>query len=255
MPSPVILISADQRPARTDVASTSQRRERPPRAEVYVNKRLIERVQQLGAIPLMLPPGTEGALELLDRVQGMIITGGAMDIHPRHYGQPVTGRLDGVDEERSGMEIPLARAALIRGIPILGICGGMQAMAVALGGTLIQDILTEVPGAIDHEQAHDPARPAHPIRVEAGWEHILGSEVNSTHHQAILQSPLWPIARAPDGVIEAAVLRGHPFALGVQWHPEWIGSGPFDALIRVARARRAAGLARRRVGARAQASA
>ena len=248
--SPVILISADQRPARSDIASTSQRRERPPRAEVYVARRLVEHVQRIGAIPLLLPPATVGAEELLDRVQGVIITGGAMDIHPRHYGQEVRARVDASDEDRSGMEIPLARSALMRGIPILGICGGMQAMSVALGGKLIQDILTEIPGALDHEQPHDPALPGHPIQVEPGWEAILGSEVNSTHHQALDGGPLYPVARAPDGVIEAAILGGHPFALGVQWHPEWIHPGPIEALIRVAKTRRPAGLVRRRVGGR-----
>ena len=112
----------------------------------------------------------------------------------------------------------------------------MQAQAVALGGSLVQDIRTADPAALDHEQPTDPATPGHPLRTAPGWA-WLGDAVNSTHHQAVDRlGPLVAVAHAPDGVVEAVTLPGHPFYVGVQWHPELLAPTPlFPALVEAAR--------------------
>jgi putative glutamine amidotransferase len=240
MARPVVLVTTDHRPARAE-APVRNGRVRPSRAEVHVYERIVERLREAGAAVLLLPPGDPDPLALLDLVDALVVTGGAADIHPAHYGQTVRGRLDGVDEARAGMELALAAAAIERGIPILGICGGLQAMAVASGGSLVQDIGTQIVGALEHEQPTDPAGAWHPIQVEEGWKDLFPEAVNSTHHQALEHcGALQPVARAPDGVIEAAVVPGHPFAMGVQWHPEWLDGPLFSKLVEAAGRRRAA---------------
>ncbi len=206
---------------------------RPGRAQVYLNESVVERVRAAGGIPVLLPPGDPDAAEaLLDRVSALVITGGAFDIHPRHYGQAAVARVDRIEEGRTALELALARAAVERGLPLLGICGGMQALAVALGGTLVQDIGTQVPGALEHEQPTDPAAPWHPVHAEAAWAALFGEVVNSTHHQAVADpGPLAVVGRAPDGVVEAVALPGHPFCVGVQWHPELLDGRLFAALV------------------------
>ena len=231
MKRPLVLVTADRRPARPELDRLSPR-VRPSRAVVFVAEAIVAHLRDAGAAVLVVPPGDPDAAELLAHADGLVVTGGAFDIHPRHYGQAVSGRLDAVDEGRTGMELAFCSAALGRGIPILGICGGMQAMAVALGGTLWQDLGTEVPGALEHEQPTDPALPWHDLAAEAGWQELLPAAVNSTHHQAVNHpGPFSVIARAPDGVTEAIALPGHPFAVGVQWHPEWLDARLYAALV------------------------
>lgn len=227
---PLLAITCDRRDAG---AAPAGPRVRPPRAQVYVNEVLVARVRAAGAVPVLVPPGDAADIDaLLAVVSGVIITGGAMDIHPRHYGQDVVARLDRVEESRTALELPLARACAARGVPLLGICGGMQALAVALGGTLVQDIGTQVHGALEHEQPTDPAIPWHPIEATGPWAALVGPAVNSTHHQAVAATgPLDVFARAPDGVVEAVSLAGHPFCLGVQWHPELLDGRLFAALV------------------------
>mgnify|MGYP003349927482 FL=1 len=141
------------------------------------------------------------------------------------------GRLDRVSMERASLEIALCTRAIERGMPFLGICGGMQTLAVAMGGSLIQDIATQCPDAGLHEQPTSPDLPWHGLRTEKGWE-WLGERVNSTHHQAIDRpGSLSVVGRAPDGIIEAVIVKDHPFAIGVQWHPEWLDKALFFKLI------------------------
>ncbi|MFZ5478294.1 MAG: gamma-glutamyl-gamma-aminobutyrate hydrolase family protein [Myxococcota bacterium] len=199
-------------------------RVRPKRAEVFVGEVVVQRLRAAGAHVVLLPPGDPGALDAL-RPAGVVITGGHFDIHPRHYGQAVTARLDRVEEDRTALELALARRCVERGTPVLGVCGGMQALAVALGGTLHQDIF-------GHEQLADPATPAHAILADPAWAALFGDAVNSTHHQAVdATGPLQVVARAPDGVVEAVALAGHPFCVGVQWHPELLDGRLFSALV------------------------
>lgn len=242
-------------PARPLIALTADRRAfgptragprlRPARPEVFVSEALVARLRRAGADVIVLPPlaGDPDALaEALfggdgrpGPVRGLLISGGAFDIHPRHYGQPVSARLDRTDEDRTALELGLARAALRRDLPLLGVCGGMQVLAVAAGCALIQDIQTADPRALDHEQPTDPATPAHAVHVEDDdCAAIFGDrtlQVNSTHHQAVAPGgPLRVAGTAPDGTVELVRLPGAAFALGVQWHPELLEDSPSDRL-------------------------
>jgi putative glutamine amidotransferase len=130
--------------------------------------------------------------------------------------------------ERDETDLILLEVAERRAMPVLGICFGMQSINVARGGSLIQDLASQMPEAIKHEQGQTINRPSHHIRIETGslLAELAGGEtarVNSSHHQAVgkIGRDLRAIARAPDGVIEAIIdPRPDRFALGVQWHPE-----------------------------------
>jgi putative glutamine amidotransferase len=205
------------------VLITMDRTDSPEGGFVRIGVDYVRAVCAAGGAPRLVPPGERQIEALLRTASALVITGGAFDIHPRHYGQAITGRLDRVEASRTEMELALARAALDRGLPVLGVCGGMQVLAVADGGTLVQDLPPEPP----HEQPTDPAEPWHAVHLLpplSGW---LGPEiaVNSTHHQAVDDPGRGFVVagRSPDGVIEAMVHRAHPFAVGVQWHPERLG--------------------------------
>ena len=233
------------------VAITTDRREkspititkkiRPARPEVFLKEMLVERVARTGAFPVLIPPcqtDTESYCEwICDRVDGIIISGGAFDIDPSHYGENVTGRIDKRDEDRTQLELQLARAALRRDIPLLGICGGMQVLAVALGGKLIQDIATYNPQALEHEQPTDPAEVWHSVSLSGIFCDIYQNEsimVNSTHHQAVLPHEGYSITGiAEDGIVEAIAVHHHRFALGVQWHPELLRDSLFSYFIHI----------------------
>jgi len=138
---------------------------------------------------------------------------------------------------RTEAELALLRGALARDMPVLGICGGQQLLAVALGGTLMQHIPDEVAGALAHEQATRHDEPAHAVRIAPGTllARLVGADtmrVNSSHHQAVRDpGPSVVVdAVAPDGVVEGIEDPRRRFCLGVQWHPEF-HSDPGDALI------------------------
>jgi len=229
----VVLVTADRR---VGEGLADSPRVRPRRDEAFVLEPYVLAVQRSGAVPLVLPPGPTDLDAVLDRVDAVVLTGGDMDIHPSHYGQEVSGRLDRVEPARTDLELALARVTLERGVPVLGICGGMQVLAVAAGGTLIQDL---PPGDVAHEQPDDPAQPSHSVHLAAPLRDWFGGaaeiRVNSTHHQAVDDpGPFDVVARARDGVIEAVALPDHPFAVGVQWHPELIGQGSIYEALRQA---------------------
>ena len=187
-----------------------------------------------GGLPVALPHNGQ-ALDYLDRIDALVVTGGAFDVDPAMYGDSQTHGTVTLKAGRTAAELALVQGALARGKPILGICGGEQLLAVALGGTLIQHIPDSVPKALAHEQGHD-------VHVVPGTllHRIVGREtmrVNSAHHQAV-RAPgdrLVVNATAPDGVIEGVEAPGVRFCLGVQWHPEFhIDAGDrriFDAFI------------------------
>jgi putative glutamine amidotransferase len=215
-------------------------RVRPPRPEVYVNVAVVDAVRAAGGEPVLLPPDGDVVDFAVERCDAVVISGGAFDIHPRHYGEPVMARLDRTDDGRTSMELALARACIDHDVPVLGVCGGAQALAVAAGGRLWQDILDQVSGATEHEQPTDPATPWHPVRLQPGLlRDLYGAdtiEVNSTHHQAVCDpGPLRVAGIAPDGVIEAIVHPARRFCVGVQWHPELIDPAPYRALVTAAK--------------------
>lgn len=186
-------------------------------------------VERAGGTPLFAAPTADPRVrrDLIRLMDALVVTGGDFDIPPERYGQAARGRLDTPKPARTDFEWALLEAALEQNVPVLGICGGMQLLNVVLGGTLVQDIGTDVAGALEHEQPTSPAVPHHPVELTPGCAlaEALGRtqiEVNSTHHQAVDRPgpALEVMGRAPDGVIEAIAHREKASVLGVQWHPE-----------------------------------
>ncbi len=214
----------------------------------FVKAAYIRAVVEAGGIPLLVgPTGSERLLEeALARVDGLLLIGG-IDVDPALYGQERHPCLGDVDGEWDSVDVTAARIALRRDLPLLGICRGVQVLNVAAGGSLYQDIPSEVPGAIEHSREVSGRLPRHSVSVAQGsrLHEFLGmtwAEVNSSHHQAVrdVAPGFRAVAHAPDGVIEAIESPDHRFALGVQWHPElMVGSDPaqrrlFAALVRAA---------------------
>ncbi len=182
-----------------------------------------------GGIPLVIPPyeETDNLEELLDRIDGLMLSGGA-DINPLLLGEEPVMELHGINPKRDKQELTLTRLAANRQIPILGICRGIQVLNAALGGGLYQDIHTQMEGKrIKHDQDLDRAYPSHTVNIDT--DSLLYTlfkkerlEVNSFHHQAV-KTPaegLRTVAMSTDGVIEAVESTEHKSIIGVQWHPE-----------------------------------
>jgi len=181
------------------------------------------------------------AESVVNGLDALILTGGG-DVDPRFYGEQPHLTFTAAEPGRDQFELALARAAIDRGLPLLAICRGVQVLNVAAGGSLVQDIATEVPGALVHQADKTPSTIAHEVWVAAGSklaalmaDRLEGDAlmVNSRHHQAVkkLAPGFVASATAPDGVIEAIERPDLPFCVGVQWHPEnfW-RTGEFRAL-------------------------
>lgn len=189
----------------------------------------VRSIETAGGIPFIIPAGISPDLigSILNRVDGILLSGG-VDIDPMLFGESPHQKLGAVSPERDSIEIPLTKEALARGVPILAICRGVQVLNVAAGGTLIQDIPSQVPGAIKHRQEAPRWLGTHDINIEPGSKVacLLGTtqvRVNSYHHQSVKDvAPGFKVtARAPDGIIEAIETTNQDrFAVGVQWHPE-----------------------------------
>ena len=203
-------------------------------------------VAAAGGLPVGVPHDAARAMEYLDRIDALIVTGGAFDVDPTLYGEGARHATVTLKQNRTQAELALVLGALERNLPVLGICGGQQLLAVALGGTLIQHIPDAIPDALEHEQTNPRHEPGHTVAVVSGTllHRITGAaemRVNSAHHQAVRDpGPHATVnARAPDAVIEGVEDRRYRFCLGVQWHPEFfIDPGDrrlFDALIAACR--------------------
>ncbi len=193
-------------------------------------------VIQAGGAPVLLP--SELPLEswktLYRHLDGVLLTGGG-DIAIQHFQGEPHPKISEIDQERDALELNLLHDLIEDGKPFLGICRGFQAVNVALGGTLYTHIADQLPNALKHDYYPDWPRdhPAHPVRVGADSRlaDILGETeltVNSLHHQGArdLGPALAPAVYSPDGLVEALELPGHPFGIGVQWHPEWLTDQP-----------------------------
>lgn len=201
-----------------------------------------EAIAAAGGLPMALPHDPDLAAAYLDRIDALVVTGGAFDVDPALYGEGDRHATVILKQGRTAAEMALTRGALDRNMPLLGICGGEQLLAVALGGTLIQHIPDSVADPLAHEQPNPRDEPGHPVAVQAGTllHRIVGAatmQVNSSHHQAVRHPGPHAVvnALAPDGVIEGLEDVRYRFCLGVQWHPEFfIDPGDrriFDALI------------------------
>ncbi|MCX8501841.1 MAG: gamma-glutamyl-gamma-aminobutyrate hydrolase family protein [Alphaproteobacteria bacterium] len=216
-----------------------------------VRQNYCDAIVSAGGMPIALPHEPQLAAEYLGLIDGLVITGGAFDIDPSLFGVSVRHATVTTKERRTAFELAITQAALARRIPILGICGGEQLLAVALGGQLIQHIPDSISHALEHEQSNPRTEPGHTVALQP--DSLLGRlarsknlplekiPVNSAHHQAVLSvaAPVMISATASDGVIEAIEDPSRPFCLGVQWHPEYhiskLDEAIYDEFIRVCR--------------------
>lgn len=202
----------------------------------------IAALEQAGAVVRILDPDVDVLSTVLDALDGVMLTGGP-DVCPARYGATTEHPTVEVDQARDGYELPLAHAAFTRGLPLLAICRGLQVLNVAAGGTLIQDVPSQVPNAIPHSILDPRDAVAHDVSVVPGSRlaTVMADRltpggrlpVNSRHHQAIdrLADGFVVVASGPDGVIEAVEPTRPGFCISVQWHPEnFYRTGEFSAL-------------------------
>lgn len=198
--------------------------------QVAASVSYLNAVLAAGGIPLIIPTGlsAEQLAETMERLDGLVLIGGP-DIDPQIFNGQAHPRVYGIDAQRDTLDLSLVRLAAANGKPFLGICRGIQAINVALGGTLYTDIADQKQQPLRHDFYPDVPRDhlAHPVTLkpDSRLAQILGGsrfEVNSLHHQGLEQiAPALTVsAHAPDGLVEAVELEGHPFGIGVQWHPE-----------------------------------
>jgi putative glutamine amidotransferase len=213
------------------------------RAFVYMT--YVDSLRRAGAIPVLIPPQPENAAALVAELDGIVLAGG-FDCDPSVYGEEPHPTVEPMDERRQQNDMSLAKLARERNLPTLGICLGMQMMNVAAGGSLVQDINSEIETEILHESSPS-ARLRHDVTVEPGTKlaKVIAARdlnVNSSHHQSVknVGRGLNVTAKAPDGVIEGLEDPNHPFYVGVQWHPEDMpgeasASAIFGAFVEAAR--------------------
>ncbi|MEA3338709.1 MAG: gamma-glutamyl-gamma-aminobutyrate hydrolase family protein [Chloroflexota bacterium] len=247
------------------ITGRPDRSARPPNLPLFaISQPYVQSVELGGGAPVVVPPYVEETRlrAIFEHLDGLILSGGG-DISPVFYGEEDGGLLWRVDEQRDRAELALARWALADKLPLLAICRGVQVLNVAAGGTLVQDIPTQLPDAVSHSSpvaGRPTSEIVHIVEVAAGSRiaalagagsqpvALVGSGelgVNSAHHQAVktVGAGLSVTARAPDGVIEGVEAPDHPFCVGVQWHPEVMAeSYPemrrlFEGLVEAARAK------------------
>ncbi len=228
--APVIGVTAT---LKEDVDSVAHR---PLGSFVRADLDYVNGVAQAGGIPMILPPIAGTAEEVAGRIDGLLLCGGS-DLDPCYYGEEAIPELDVTIPERDAFEMALVEQVLERGIPVFGICRGLQVLNVALGGTLYQDLPSQWEGdVLKHRQDTPKRQPTHEVEVGDG-SYIAGVmdremvKVNSYHHQGIrdLADGLVVTGRSSDGVIEAVEASdlSKRWLLGVQWHAEAMrGAGP-----------------------------
>jgi putative glutamine amidotransferase len=232
------LIGVTTSELRASNAGTLRRHGEPPHAEMALGMTYLRAIEAAGGMPVVLPPLGD-AEALTERLDGICLSGGP-DLDPAAYGAPDRHvELGPTEPSLDAFELALAEAADARGMPLLGICRGAQALNVARGGTLHQ----HVPG---HRQAEPATATTHTVHVDegtalAGLVGMRPLRVNSFHHQAVdrLGRGLRAVAHAADGIVEAIEAPGTRFVLGVQWHAEGLLHDPrhrmlFESLVSAA---------------------
>ena len=200
--------------------------------QIHLLRSYVDATVKAGGVPIIIPPELpeEGWKVLYERLDGIIFSGGS-DVDPELFNGEAHPAVSGVDVERDTLEISLIRHTVDDEKPFLAICRGFQVLNIALGGTLYTHISDQFKNSLQHASPREQPRntPAHEIKVEEGSRlaEILGTpilKVNSWHHQGVkdIPSQLKITAHSSDGLVEAMELPDHPFAIAVQWHPEWM---------------------------------
>jgi putative glutamine amidotransferase len=202
---------------------------------VTIQHAYVNAVLGAGGLPVPIPSilSENDLQQLYSRLDGILFSGGG-DISLEYFPGSSHPRIDGIDEARDTTEISLLRAAVHDNKPLLGICRGAQVMNVALGGTLYTHIPDQLKGALDHDYPGNLRRAiVHPVNVDEASRsaEIFGEtllHVNSLHHQGLkdIAPSLRVAGHAPDGLVEVIELPDHPYAVAVQWHPEWLTDQP-----------------------------
>lgn len=194
----------------------------------FLCRNYVNAIQKSGGIPMLIPcfPDENYIDEVIEKISGMVVCGGG-DAPAQTYKEEPVMQLGAVNPEKSKFEIMIIKRALNQGLSLLGICGGEQLINVVAGGTLFQDIYSQVPGCISHKQRAPRHFPYHTVNIEEETKlySILKTKsikVNSRHHQAVKDLAEGFVASGctGDGIIESIESVQHNFVIGVQWHPE-----------------------------------
>ena len=197
----------------------------------FLRARYVRAVEDLGGIPIVLPLVADlGARRrLLSHIDGLLLTGSGPDLAPELYGERQRYKFRVMSQRRATFELEMAQMARAADLPLLGICGGMQALNVAFGGSLYQDIDAQRPQPLRHRQSLPATQLTHAVCIapKSLLHRIVKTKtlrVNSSHHQSVkaVAPSLTATAVAPDGVIEAIESSSQRFLLGIQWHPEFL---------------------------------
>ena len=195
---------------------------------VFLSQYYFRVIEEVGGVPMLIPPvkNPEVLDQVLDMVNGLILSGGG-DVDPVHINEEPIVELGRITPDRDYTELELVKGALKRDLSVLAICRGMQLLNIVAGGTIYQDINSQIRKVLKHNQKAPKWYPTHGIKVqeESKLFNIIGAKqlrVNSFHHQAVAKPALdfIVVGQSDDGIIEAIESQKHKFVMGLQWHPE-----------------------------------
>ena len=204
--------------------------------QIHLLRTYVDATIMAGGIPVVIPAELSAIdwQALYEKLDGILLSGGA-DVDPKQFGGEEHSTVHGIDAERDALEIAVTKQVVDDEKPFLAICRGFQVLNVALGGTLYTHICDQIDNALQHDSNRELSRDylAHEVQVDEDTRlaEILGEpivKVNSWHHQGVKDIPpmLKVTAHAPDGLVEGMEIPAHPYAIAVQWHPEWMPGDP-----------------------------